>query len=133
MSPEKLYPFKSVKASKPFNLNSSSIHGRLSLDTQFTLTQSPDEKPNTAQFMNLHWQEWANSSLEFLGKKTPKEAAKDEEGRELLESFFLNLKKNSSNFDPRLIPDIENIKELIQHNQNSNIKFLYDFDKERSL
>ena len=26
-----------------------------------------------------------------------------------------------------------NIKELIQHNQNSNIKFLYDFDKERSL
>jgi hypothetical protein len=102
-----------TKVIESFNLNSSSIHGRLSLDTQFTLTQSPDEKPNTAQFMNLHWQEWVNSSLEFLGKKTPKEAAKDEEGRELLESFFLNLKKNSSNFDPRLIPDIENIKELI--------------------
>lgn len=78
-------------------LQGRSYSRALAMDTQFIRADFSGQEGKRLQerSVNRHWREWAVSPLDCLGGKSPQEAAKDDEGRELLEALFRSMKGNN--------------------------------------
>lgn len=87
--------------SKP---QSESDHDRL-------MKESPEARAFMKGFMEQHWAEWPDKPIPALRGMTPRQAAKDPEGRELLESLLMDFElQNERKTDEFLKVDIEKLR-----------------------
>jgi exosome complex RNA-binding protein Csl4 len=78
------------------------------------LRNMPEIQSYIKELSDKYWLEWFDEIIPMLGNKTPREASKTEEGRELLESLLLHYEqtsnkknKNANNTDKNILePDI---------------------------
>lgn len=59
----------------------------------------PDIKDYMKDLADKHWEEWFDTTIPALGDKSPRQATKTEEGRELLESLLLHYEQGSKKED----------------------------------
>ena len=60
------------------------------------MRESPEARAFMKDFYDRHWASWPDVPLPALRGKTPRQAAKDPIGRELLESLFLDFDAQNS-------------------------------------
>jgi uncharacterized protein (DUF2384 family) len=53
------------------------------------LAQLPEVREKISEMMAAHWEHWVNQPLPILGNRTPMDAVKDPDGREIVESLVL--------------------------------------------
>ncbi len=59
------------------------------------LTESPEVREYIATMMEQHWKNWLDSPIPALKNLTPRQAVKDPDGRELLESLLLEFESRN--------------------------------------
>lgn len=77
------------------------------------LMKSPEMEEQLKQMAVEHWQSWFDQPIPALGDITPREAAKTEDGRELLEALLLQYERFDQERDDdscHLIADINYLK-----------------------
>lgn len=52
------------------------------------LAESPEVREKISEIMEAHWERWVDERLPILGDRTPMEAVKDTDGREIVESLI---------------------------------------------
>lgn len=69
----------------------ASGHSNLSAATQESerLAELPEVRAVVARMMAAHWERWIDQPIPLLGGRTPKQAVKDEDGREIVESLII--------------------------------------------
>jgi len=55
---------------------------------------SPELQAHVAEFVRAHYDQWAHDKLPVLGNRTPLQAMKDPEGRELVEALLLDIERD---------------------------------------
>ena len=53
------------------------------------LAQLPEVREKISEMMAAHWEHWVSQPLPILGNRTPMDAVKDPDGREIVESLVL--------------------------------------------
>jgi hypothetical protein len=53
------------------------------------LAEIPEVRAKIAEMMAAHWERWVDQPLPILGNRTPMEAVKDTDGREIVESLVI--------------------------------------------
>lgn len=66
----------------------------------------PEVKDYMKDLADKHWEEWFDTTIPALGDKSPRQAAKTEEGRELLESLLLH-------YNGMDLPSLQNEKQML--------------------
>jgi len=61
--------------------------------------QSPELQKKLKQIAKEHWENWLDKSIPALEDKIPREAAKTEAGKELLEALLLHFERNHAGVD----------------------------------
>jgi len=67
--------------------------------------------------MVKHWETWLDSKIPALKNKTPRQAAKTEEGRERLEALLLDFEGRNEEIDDPLRPDVKALRKELNLNQ----------------
>lgn len=65
------------------------------LDQEKLLEENPELREHLSQMAAAHWKEWVNTKIPALGNKTPKQAAKTKDGREMLEALLTQFERNT--------------------------------------
>lgn len=60
-----------------------------------------------------YWEAWLDDPIPALNNMSPREAAKTDPGRDLLESLLLEYENNASNVDNLLTPDIPSLRQKL--------------------
>ena len=66
------------------------------------LAELPEVKARLAEMLEAHYQSWVNEKIPLLGDRTPLEALKDADGREIVESLVLQIERDGSRMKPPL-------------------------------
>ena len=53
------------------------------------LAEMPEVRAKISEMMAAHWEHWVDQPLPILGNRTPMEAVKDADGREVVESLVI--------------------------------------------
>jgi SEC-C motif len=53
------------------------------------LAETPEVRAKISEMMAAHWEHWVDAQLPILGNRTPMEAVKDTDGREIVESLVI--------------------------------------------
>jgi hypothetical protein len=53
------------------------------------LAEIPEVRTKISEVMAAHWERWVDAQLPILGNRTPMEAVKDADGREIVESLVI--------------------------------------------
>jgi len=53
------------------------------------LAETPEVRAKISEMMAAHWEHWVDAQLPILGNRTPMEAVKDADGREIVESLVI--------------------------------------------
>jgi hypothetical protein len=53
------------------------------------LAEIPEVRAKISEMMAAHWEHWVDEQLPILGNRTPMEAVKDADGREIVESLVI--------------------------------------------
>lgn len=78
------------------------------------LMQRPEIQEQIRRMMEAHWENWYREKIPALGNLTPLQAAKDPDGRELLESLLLEYaQKDGDQENPALRPDIPALRKRL--------------------
>jgi hypothetical protein len=64
-------------------------------DEHNELMKNPEIKAKMQAMMDKHWENWFHERIPALGNRTPLDAAKDSDGRELLEALFAEYSRRS--------------------------------------
>jgi hypothetical protein len=67
------------------------------------LAESPEVRAKISEIMAAHWEHWVNEPLPILGNRTPMEAVKDADGREIVESLVIQGERSGR--DPNMPTD----------------------------
>ncbi len=59
------------------------------------LAESPGVHAKLAEMLEQHYDNWVNEKIPLLGDRTPLEAVKDRDGREIVESLILDIERRS--------------------------------------
>ena len=71
------------------------------------LMNNPEVRAKIAEMTKAHWADWVNKEISALGGKTPRQAAKTEDGRELLTGLLQEIERNArSRPQPGLDPEV---------------------------
>ena len=75
------------------------------------LMNNPEVKAKIAEMTKAYWAEWVDKKIPALGEKTPRQAAKTEDGRELLTGLLQEIERNARSspqpgFDPEVFAKI---------------------------
>jgi hypothetical protein len=54
-----------------------------------SLAEIPEVRAKISEMMAVHWEHWVDQPLPILGNRTPMEAVKDADGREIVESLVI--------------------------------------------
>ena len=73
---------------------------------QQALAELPEVKAKLAEMLEQHYESWISQRLPMLGNKTPLQAVKDPDGREMVEALVLQIERDGSNMTPPLDPAI---------------------------
>jgi hypothetical protein len=57
-------------------------------------------RAQVAEMMAAHWEHWVDAPLPILGNRTPMEAIKDADGREIVESLVVQGERSGRNLKP---------------------------------
>ncbi|MEW6511744.1 MAG: SEC-C metal-binding domain-containing protein [Bacteroidota bacterium] len=75
------------------------------------MRESPEVKAMMKEMMDRHWERWLDESIPALRGMTPRQAAKDRDGRELLESLLMDFElRNESAKDDSLRVDVGRLR-----------------------
>ena len=58
------------------------------------LAQLPEVRKKISEMMATHWEHWVSQPLPILGNRTPMDAVKDPDGREIVESLVIQAERN---------------------------------------
>ncbi len=96
-------------------LKEKNFKKNLALDTQLRNINIDNESKRKLEKrnMDMHWREWLVSPLECLEFRTPEEAVKDDEGRELLEALLVSMEVKSRHDPSAQGPDISSLRESL--------------------
>jgi len=72
----------------------------------------PEIQQKLREMSDMHWKEWLDTPLPALENQTPREAAKDPIGKELLEALLLDFESRDS-LDNPMSPDVAALKEIL--------------------
>lgn len=64
------------------------------------LRESPEAKSLASEFMARHYESWVEEAIPALGGRTPLEAVKDAEGREMVEALVRDAERRNRNMEP---------------------------------
>lgn len=59
------------------------------------LAESPEVRAKLTEMLEQHYDNWINEKIPLLGDRTPIEAVKDRDGREIVESLILDIERRS--------------------------------------
>jgi hypothetical protein len=69
--------------------------------------ESPEVQAHLRKMMEAHWENWYREKIPALGNRTPLQAAKRKDGRELLESLLIEYaRRDGIPENPLLQPDL---------------------------
>jgi hypothetical protein len=57
------------------------------------LVERPEVRDKISEMMAAHWEHWVNQPLPILGNRTPTEAVRDPDGREIVESLVIQAER----------------------------------------
>ena len=57
------------------------------------LAERPEVRAKISEMMAAHWEHWVDQPLPILGNRTPMEAVKDPDGREIVESLVIQAER----------------------------------------
>ena len=63
------------------------------------LAQLPEVREKISEMMAAHWEHWVSQPLPILGNRTPMDAVKDPDGREIVESLVIQAERNGRSPD----------------------------------
>jgi hypothetical protein len=63
------------------------------------LAQLPEVREKISEMMATHWEHWVSQPLPILGNRTPMDAVKDPDGREIVESLVIQAERNGRSPD----------------------------------
>jgi hypothetical protein len=61
------------------------------------LAEIPEVRTKISEMMAAHWERWVDAQLPILGNRTPMEAVKDADGREIVESLVIQGERSGRN------------------------------------
>jgi Protein of unknown function (DUF2384) len=61
------------------------------------LAERPEVREKLSELMAAHWEHWVDEPLPILGNRTPMDAVKDPDGREIVESLVIQGERFSRN------------------------------------
>jgi len=96
---------------------SSSFKDRKQNREEERLNERPEVKAYLKEMMVKHWETWLDSKIPALKNKTPRQAAKTEEGRERLEALLLDFEGRNEEIDDPLRPDVKALRKELNLNQ----------------
>jgi len=74
------------------------------------LAEQPEVKAALGEILRKHYRQWVDESIPALGKRTPRDAVRDRDGREAVEALILQLERDGARQQPLLDPAI--VREL---------------------
>ncbi|HMM53543.1 MAG TPA: SEC-C metal-binding domain-containing protein [Candidatus Desulfobacillus sp.] len=83
--------------------------GRRAAGELEALNAQPEVRAMLAEEMRRHYREWLDMKIPALGNKTPRQAVKSRDGRELVEGLLLQMERQSENlpaFDPAIVLEL---------------------------
>ena len=57
------------------------------------LAELPEVREKISEMMAAHWEHWVSQPLPILGNRTPMDAVKDPDGREIVESLVIQAER----------------------------------------
>ncbi|OGA01964.1 MAG: hypothetical protein A3H35_04160 [Betaproteobacteria bacterium RIFCSPLOWO2_02_FULL_62_17] len=66
------------------------------------LAELPEVKARLTEMLEAHYERWVNEEIPMLGGRTPLEAVKDRDGREIVEGLVLQIERDGSSMKPPL-------------------------------
>ncbi len=73
---------------------------------QERLMQMPEVRQHLAQMLMQHYTQWLETELPALGERTPREAARDRDGREAVGALIAQIERDGARQAPPLDPEI---------------------------
>ncbi|MFO1257727.1 MAG: antitoxin Xre/MbcA/ParS toxin-binding domain-containing protein [Gammaproteobacteria bacterium] len=102
---------KTVIESIESMMKKSSKKGMNRESNQDDFRSSPEVQQQLKKMIKQHWEKWFDEPIPALDHQTPRQAAKTEKGRELLEALLLHYESsNSKQPDNLLKVDLSHIK-----------------------
>ena len=68
-------------------------HGGAASEEHDRLVERPEVRDKISEMMAAHWEHWVNQPLPILGNRTPTEAVRDPDGREIVESLVIQAER----------------------------------------
>lgn len=72
-------------------------HDRKALRESERLAEIPEVRVKISEMMEAHWERWVDQRLPILGDRTPMEAVRDADGREIVESLIKQGERSARN------------------------------------
>ncbi len=70
------------------------------------LAELPEVRQKLAEMMAAHWESWVDQPIPMLGNRTPRDAIKDSDGREIVESLVIQAERHGQNTNPPANPAV---------------------------
>ncbi len=64
------------------------------------LAELPEVRQKLAEMMAAHWERWLDQPIPMLGNRTPMDAIKDPDGREIVESLVIQAERHGQSMNP---------------------------------
>jgi hypothetical protein len=81
------------------------------------LNAQPEVQAMLAEEMRRHYREWLDMKIPLLGNKTPRQAVRSRDGRELVEGMLLQMERTAEDqpaFDPAIVRELRQALGLVQ-------------------
>ena len=107
--------FLRMEAKSLEQLQSEQPHERTAeeLDRERSLNDSPEARTLIEEMMRRHWETWPDTPLPALRGMTPRNAARDPLGRELLESLLLDFEQKNAIVEAPLRVDVDALRKSL--------------------
>jgi len=80
-------------------------------DPDDTIAEDPEVVERLTKMMNSHWDNWVNQKIPALGNKTPIQAAKTKDGKEMLVALLTQFERNIVD-RPQIGVDLQTFKKI---------------------
>ncbi|MBL0176061.1 MAG: SEC-C domain-containing protein [Ignavibacteria bacterium] len=107
--------FLKMEAKSLEQLHTEQPHERTAeeLDRERSLNDSPEARALIEEMMRRHWETWPDMPVPALRGMTPRNAARDPLGRELLESLLLDFEQKNAVVEAPLRVDVDALRKTL--------------------
>jgi hypothetical protein len=70
------------------------VNGGAACEEHNRLAEHPEVRENLSAMMAAHWEHWVDQPIAILGNRTPMEAARNRDGREIVESIVIQAERD---------------------------------------